>query len=88
MVKAFGWVHGGAAFQIVSDAIVHIISKRGFKIFAYIDEFVAVVCSFQALYELICELGLPINPDKMIPPCKAFTCLGIYINPEVLTLKN
>ena len=89
---AFGWVHGSLAFQMVSDAIVHIMSTRGYKIFAYIDDFVAILPSdvateaFQALYELICELGLPINPDKVIPPCKALTCLGIQINLKTRTL--
>ena len=89
---AFGWVHGSTAFQMVSDAIVHIMSTRGYKIFAYIDDFVAILPSdvateaFQALYDLIRELGLPINPDKVIPPCKALTCLGIHINLETKTL--
>ena len=89
---AFGWAHGSAAFQMVSDAVVHIMSTRGYKIFAYIDDFVAVLPSdvateaFQALYGLICELGLPINLDKVIPPCKALTCLGIHINLETRTL--
>ena len=92
VVLAFGWVHGSVVFQMLSEAIVHIMSKRGFKIFAYIDDFVAILPSnmaneaFQALYELIRELGLPINLDKMIPPCKALTCLGIYIDLEAKTL--
>ena len=55
---AFSWVHGSAAFQMVSDAIVHIMPKRGYKFFAYINNFVAILPSsvvneaFQALYEL------------------------------------
>ena len=79
-------------FQMVSDAIVHIMSTQGYKIFAYIDGFIAILPSdvateaFQALYELICELGLPINPDKVIPPSKALPCLGIHINLETRTL--
>ena len=58
---------------------------------AYIDDFVAILTSsvaneaFQALIELICELRLPINLEKIILPCKALTCLGIHIDLETKT---
>ena len=82
---AFGWVHGSTAFQMVSDAIVHIMSKQGYKIFVYIDDFVAILPSNVATEAF--QLGLPINPDKVIPPCKALTCLGIHINLEIKTYR-
>ena len=82
MAVALNWVHGSTVFEMVSDAIVYIMSKRGFKIFAYIDGFVAILpCNmaheaFQALCELIRELGLPINPEKMTSPCLSSLALA------------
>ena len=38
----FGWMHGSAAFQMVSDAITFIMQKHGAKIFAYIDDYVGI----------------------------------------------
>ena len=39
---AFGWIHGSGSFQMVADAIVHIMLILDCKIFAYIDDFVGV----------------------------------------------
>ena len=36
--------------------------------------------AFQTLYDLLQELGLPVNPDKCYPPSKILTCLGIEVN--------
>ena len=71
---------------MVADAIVYIMAKLGCKIFAYIDDFVGVCTRskgqqyFEALYDLITDLGLPVNPDKVDPPTTELTCLGISIN--------
>ena len=83
---AFGWIHGSGSFQMVADAIVHIMAKLGCKVFAYIDDFIGVCTRskgqhyFKTLYDLITELGLPINPDKVDPPTTELTCLGISIS--------
>ena len=83
---AFGWVHGSAAFHMLSDVITYVMAWQSFRIFAYIDDFVAVSpthlsCeAFCALSDLIRRLGLPMNEDKRSPPCKALTCLGINID--------
>ena len=83
---AFGWVYGSAAFQMLSDAITYVIARQSFRIFSYIDDFVAVSPThlsskaFCALSDLIHRLGLPMNEDKRSPPCKALTCLGIHID--------
>ena len=82
----FGWVHGSAAFQMLSDAITYIMAWQSFRIFAYIYDFVGVSPThlsseaFCALSDLIHRLGLPINEDKRSPPCKALTCLVIHID--------
>ena len=66
--------------------------KFGCKIFAYIDDFVGVCTKsqgqhyFRILYDLITDLGLPVNPDKVNPPAVELTCLGISINIDNSTL--
>ena len=83
---AFGWTHGSASFQILSDAVAHIMSKEGVKLRCYIDDYIAVVPRseadniFHRLCTLLNELGLPINHDKLTPPTKGLECLGIYID--------
>ena len=83
---AFGWVHGCSAFQRASDAVVFLMKKLGHIIFAYIDDYIIVSTkgegerAFIQLSELLEDLGLPMNPDKRVPPTKALTCLGINID--------
>ena len=86
LAVAFGWTHGSAAFQILSDAIAHIVAKAGIKLHCYIDDYIAVVPKtkadekFKYVCDLLSELGLPLNYDKLTPPTKRLTCLGIDIN--------
>ena len=83
---AFGWVHGSAAFQRVSDAVTFIMANAGVKMFAYIDDYIIISSRasgnvhFRRLVSLLTELGLPSNPDKQTPPCHKLTCLGIQID--------
>ena len=83
---AFGWVHGSAAFQRVSDAVTFIMANVGVKMFAYIDDYIIVSSKasgdahFRRLASLLTELGLPSNLDKQTPPCRKLTCLGIQID--------
>ena len=35
---------------------------------------------FRRMYELIEQLGLPINPDKVVPPTTVMTCMGIRVD--------
>ena len=89
---ACGWTHGSASFQILSDAIAYIMSKEGIQLRCYIDDYIAVVpksmahAAFTRLCDVLNELGLPINHDKLTPPTKALTCLGIEFNIENNTM--
>ena len=71
---AFGWTHGSASFQILSDAITYIMKKEGIQLRCYIDDYIAVVPKskadtvFHRLCALLRELGLPINHDKLTHP--------------------
>ena len=79
----FGWVHGSAAFQLLSDAIAFIMAQKGYQMFAYIDDYILVNDigdagqAFDSLIHLLNELGIPINQDKLPPPppCEKLTCL-------------
>ena len=92
LAVAFGWALGSSAFQLASDAIVSIMRDQGCSIFAYIDDFIIVSNAddaerhFHALSNLLDELGLPMNPSKCTPPCRALTCLGIHIDIDKNTL--
>ena len=83
---AFGWVHGSALFQMMSNAILHIMKRHNCKIFAYIDDFIIVSQEndarhhYQALFDLFTELGLPMNQDKLSPLTRTLTCLGVTID--------
>ena len=90
---AFGWTLGTAAFQLCSDAIAFIMSKENVKLHCYIHDYVAVVprvraeAAFQCLRTLLHTLGLPVNQDKLTPPTKRLTCLGIEVDIEANVLR-
>ena len=56
------------------------------SLFAYIDDFIMISPEvdaerhFQKLFDLFSELGLPMNRDKVTPPTRVLTCLGITID--------
>ena len=89
---AFGWTHGSGSFQLLSDAIAHIVAKRGLKLHCYIDDYIVVTSrskaekQFTLLCDLLHELGLPLNKDKLTPPTKRITCLGIDIDVDNNTM--
>ena len=64
---AFGWVHGSAVFQSVSNAITFIASKAGVNILAYIDDYVIILPKataqrhFDTLESILSQLSLPSN---------------------------
>ena len=84
----FSWVHGMAAFQLCSDTIAFIMAKQDIKLHCYINDYIAVVHKvssdvlFQCLHTLLQELGFPVNSDKLTPPTKRRTCLGIEVDIE------
>ena len=62
------------------------MKKEGVNLRCYIDDYIAVLPRveadhiFQRLCALLDELGLPINYDKLTPPTKKLSCLGIGID--------
>ena len=88
----FGWVHGSAAFQRVSDAVTFIAAKAGINMVAYIDDYIIISPKataqrhFDTLASILSQLGLPSNPQKQTPPSRALTCLGIQIDIDANSL--
>jgi hypothetical protein len=82
----FGWRHGSDACQRITDAIRHILKKYGVIVVNYIDDLISIAPvdvadrAFRLTLHVLCEIGLVIANDKMVPPCVECTCLGIIIN--------
>ena len=92
-VVPFGWVLGTVAFQLCSDSIAFMMKKLGVNLHCYIDNYVAVATRYEAkqyfekLCDLLQELGLPIIQDKLTPPTKSLTVLGIQIDIQANTMR-
>ena len=71
---------------MTSDTIVYLMAKEGYKMFPYINDYILVmhrdkaVDAFQYLVQLLTELGLPMNPDKICPLSTSLTYLDITID--------
>ena len=91
---AFGWVLRSAAFQRISDAVTFIAAKSGINMIAYIDDYILVspkataLHQFDTLASILSQLGLPSNPPKQTPPCRALTCLGIRFDIDANTMST
>ena len=88
----FGFKHGSAIFQRISDSIRYIMNSLGFKVTNYIDDIIGhSVCSqafdsFNTLFKILTELGFDISQKKIVTPCTKVTCLGVDIDTESFTI--
>ena len=86
MSLAFATASGTAIFQRISDAVRRILAKENIRVWNYIDDIFACLpasvadVGFRRIVELFKELGLPINPDKLVSPTDEMTCMGIVVN--------
>ena len=82
----FGNRHGTQIFQRISDAVRYVMRHRGVKIINYVDDFVGVATpdvarhSFDALRDMLAQLGLDVSVKKLISPATAAICLGVNID--------
>ena len=82
----FGFKHGSAIFERISDAVRYIMNTLGFKVTNYRDDIIGhSVCSlasnsFQTLHKLLLDLGFDISHKKIVTPSTKVTCLGVDIN--------
>ena len=69
------------------------MKKLGVNLHCYIDAYVVVATWYEAgqyfeeLCDLLQELGLPINQDKLTPPTKCAHVLGIEIDIQANTMR-
>ena len=62
------------------------IAFGGVTLHCYIDDYIGVLPrdkaqnAFEQLCTLLRELGLPMNLEKLTPPTKCLTCLGIEVD--------
>jgi hypothetical protein len=88
----FGWRHGSAACQRITDAIRYILYKYGIITINYIDDFMGIVPAydadraFQLTSYILNEVGLITSVEKTVYPTYVTTCLGIVINTRLHTL--
>ena len=88
----FGFRNGSALFQRLSDAVHHIMRQQHYDVINYIDDILGVVlpsridASFDALCQLLGDLGFQISKKKLEPPSTCLNCLGILINTETFTM--
>ena len=88
----FGFRHGSALFQRLSDAVRHMMHQRDFDVINYIDDILGIElpsrvdASFDALSALLNHLGFEISYNKLVKPATCVNCLGILVNTENFTL--
>ena len=88
----FGYRNGSALFQRLSDAVRHIMRQQNYDVINYIDDILGIDlssridASFDALCNLLPELGFQISKKKLEPPTTLLNCLGIMINTETFTM--
>ena len=88
----FGFRHGSAMFQRLSDSIRYMMLCRGHHVTNYIDDIIGQATrsqadsSFNTLYDLLGELGLDISQKKLVHPSTQASCLGVIINTENFTI--
>jgi hypothetical protein len=88
----FGWRHGSAACQRITDAIRHILYKYGVITVNYIDNFMGIVPihdadrAFQLTAFILREVGLVTSIEKTVYPTHRTTCLGIVVDTQLFTL--
>ena len=89
----FGAINSTAISPRVTDAIRKILAHRGVRVWNYIDDIFACVeadaadAAFTELQGLIMNLGLSINPDKVVTPSDLMVCMGIEVNATTKTVR-
>ena len=84
---AFGARKSPAIFNRLTQAVRRMMEKRGFKVVAYIDDFLVIAPTFNecllaynTLIYLLRSLGFRISWDKLVDPTQQLVFLGINID--------
>ena len=87
----FGAVHGTAIFQRIMDFIRFLMAQNGFTVYNYIDDMYACIHAdkaqeaFKLLQDIIVNLGLPLNENKVLAPAKSMSIMGILVDVDKRT---
>lgn len=82
----FGYRHGSACMQRLTDSLRWIMHKKGFFVMNYIDDLIGcdepslAIQGFEYLKSLIPKLGLTISSSKLYVPQNSIPCLGIDVD--------
>ena len=88
---AFGAIHGTAIFQRITDFVRYLMAKRSFSVHNYINDIYAVAHKdsadlvFETLKEILHDIGLPLNENKVFAPCTSLTIMGIVVDIQART---
>ena len=96
---AFGYKHGSVQMQRLGDTIRHVMTSQTshdvfYAVFPYTDDIIGVQSAvhtqraFDTQKALVDNLGLPINPQKLVSPAKQVICMGILVDVEKQHFKN
>ena len=90
---SFGCRCSGGAQTRVSNAVVHLMKKKGFATLAYVDDFAGVATSvasaedsFRQFENLTATLGLKLAADKTVHPTTSMEFLGLWFDTKELTI--
>jgi hypothetical protein len=88
----FGFRHGSAICQRITDAVRFILNKHNIQVINYIDDFIAIVPASRAfeMFELtktiLSDIGLVMSDTKTVKPAYNCNCLGIIVDTLNFTL--
>ena len=83
---AFGFKNGAAACQLCTDVITHTLRRQKIWLMNYLDDYIGISqphqanTHFHSLLNLLDQVGLPVNRNKVEAPNSVITCLGIQID--------
>ena len=84
---------GSALCQRTTDVIRHVMTSRDVRMYNYIDDVICIHkrhnadAEFDVLHSLFEFLGVPVNPKKVVRPCRSLTCMGIEVDLDMRQLR-
>ena len=79
--------------QRITNAIAHIHKQLGFFLLNYVDDFVRaelrhrIWAAYQALTDILAQLGVETSPNRIVPPATRLEFLGITFDSEKMTME-
>ena len=86
---AFGFKGGASFCQFCTDAITYLMNSQNYWVMSYLDDIIGVdgpIKASKAYYSplnLLHQLGLPVNVDKISAPVSKLIYLGIQVDAEI-----